>query len=210
MPGATPCGSLESRRMETEKQAERRLAGLVEAGMALASELDENALLQRIADLARDVIGARYAAVGIVAADESGLTRFVHSGVDITTAELIGDLPTGKGVLGVIIEEGRPLRLSEISEHPRSVGFPDHHPEMHSFLGVPVMGRAGVVGRLYLTEKIDESEFTKDDEMVALTFAAQAGVAIENSRLYDVVRNRSDELARRVRSSRPSIVSHSS
>ena len=180
-----------------EAQAERRLAGLVEAGMVLASELDEERLLQRIADLARGVIGARYAAVGIVGG-EGGLTRFVHSGVDRETADRIGDLPTGKGVLGVIIEEGRPLRLSEISDHPRSVGFPPHHPEMHSFLGAPVIGRGEVLGRLYLTEKLDGSGFTKDDELVAMTFAAQAGVAIENSRLYEVVRSRSDELARRV------------
>jgi signal transduction histidine kinase len=180
-----------------ELQAERRLAGLVEAGLALASELDEEALLQRIADLARDVIGARYAALGIVGG-EGGLTRFVHSGVDQETADKIGGLPTGKGVLGVIIEEGRPLRLPEISEHPRSVGFPPHHPEMHSFLGAPVIGRGEVIGRLYLTEKLNGGEFSKDDEMVAMTFAAQAGVAIENSRLYEVVRSRSDELARRV------------
>ena len=180
-----------------EQQAERRLAGLVEAGMVLASELDLDVLLQRIADLARGVIGARYAAVGIVGG-EGLLTRFVHSGVDQDTADRIGDLPTGKGVLGVIIEEGRPLRMPEISEHPRSVGFPPHHPPMHTFLGVPVAGRQGVVGRLYLTEKIDHNDFTKDDEMIAMTFAAQAGIAIENSRLYEVVRSRGDELVRRV------------
>src|SRR5687768_5459869 len=183
-----------------ELQAERRLAGLVEAGIVLTSELDTNALLQRIADLARDVIGARYAAVGIVS-DMDGdayLTRFVHSGIDQETADKIGDLPTGKGVLGVIIEEGRPLRMPEISEHPRSVGFPEHHPPMHTFLGVPVAGRQGVLGRLYLTEKIDYDDFTKDDEMIAMTFAAQAGAAIENAQLYEDVRSRSEELARRV------------
>lgn len=180
-----------------ELQAERRLAGLVEAGIVLASELDTTSLLQRIADLARDVIGARYAAVGIVGG-EGDLTRFVHSGIDLETADKIGDLPTGKGVLGVIIEEGRPLRMPEISKHPRSVGFPQHHPPMNTFLGVPVTGRQGVLGRLYLTEKIDQDDFTKDDEMIALTFAAQAGAAIENSRLYEVVRTRSEELARRV------------
>jgi signal transduction histidine kinase len=178
-------------------QAERRLAGLVEAGISLAAELDVDALLQRIADLARDVIGARYAAVGIL--DQEGLLgRFVHSGVDDATRRAIGDLPRGKGVLGVIIEEGRPLRLSEIGDHPRSVGFPEHHPEMHTFLGVPVVGRDGVLGRLYFSEKLDGGQFSKDDERIAMTFAGQAGVALDNSRLYEDIRRRSDELARRV------------
>src|SRR5688500_14785937 len=109
---------------------DRRLAALVEAGMVLASELDLDSLLQRIADLARDVVGARYAAVGVLA--ESGLhnlSRFIYSGIDAETARTIGDLPRGRGVLGVLIEEGRPLRLADISEHPKSFGFPAHHPE---------------------------------------------------------------------------------
>ena len=178
-------------------QAERRLAGLVEAGISLASELDVDSLLQRIADLAREVIGARYAAVGIL--DSEGmLGRFVHSGVDEPTAKKIGDVPRGRGVLGVIIDEGRPLRLEEISEHPRSAGFPPHHPPMHTFLGVPVVGRAGILGRLYFSEKTDGRPFTEDDERIALTFAAQAGIALDNSRLYEDISQRSEELGRRV------------
>lgn len=135
-----------------ESPAERRLAALVEAGMVLASEVDLEALLERIADLACEVIGAGYGAVGVLGEDGS-LVRFVYSGIDHPTARLIGDLPTGRGVLGVIIEEGRPLRLREISDHPRSIGFPPNHPPMHTFLGVPILSRGIVYGRLYLTEK---------------------------------------------------------
>lgn len=117
---------------------ERQTAALVEAGMALASELDLDSLLQRIADLAREVVGADYAAVGVLG-DRGELARFVWSGLDAGTAKKIGDLPQGVGVLGALIEEGRPLRLREISDHPRSSGFPDHHPPTHSFLGVPIV-----------------------------------------------------------------------
>lgn len=176
---------------------ERQLRALVEAGMILSSELDLNVLLQRIADLAREVVGARYAAVGVLG--ESGdLDRFVYSGIDHATADQIGDLPRGRGVLGVLIEEGKPLRLRHISGHARSFGFPEHHPPMESFLGVPIVVRGQVFGRLYLTEKQDAAEFTKDDERIALTLASQAGVAVENARLYLEVEARRDELARRM------------
>jgi signal transduction histidine kinase len=175
----------------------RQLSALIEAGIALASELQLDALLQRIADLSREVIGARYGAVGVVDL-EGRLTEFVHSGVDDATVDRIGHLPEGKGLLGVIITEGRPLRLKEISDHPQSAGFPEGHPEMRTFLGVPISGRGRVLGRLYLSEKEDGAEFTKDDERMAMMFAAQAGVAIENASLYDEVSRRGAELARRV------------
>jgi signal transduction histidine kinase len=174
--------------------ADRRLAALVEAGMVLASEIELEGLLQRIADLAREVIAARYAAVGVVGEDGT-LVRFVYSGIDDHTANAIGELPTGRGVLGVIIEEGRPLRLKEISDHHRSVGFPEAHPPMHTFLGVPLLSRGTVYGRLYLTEKTDRSAFSKDDERIALMFAAQAGVAIQNARLYEEVTSRRESMA---------------
>jgi signal transduction histidine kinase len=163
--------------------------------MVLASELDMDSLLQRIADLARDVVGARYAAVGVLA-DEGpqGLSRFVYSGIDEATAERIGELPRGRGVLGVLIQEGRPLRLREVSEHQRSYGFPPEHPEMHTFLGVPIIVRGRVFGRLYLTEKEAGEEFTKDDERIALTLASQAGIAVENARLVDEATERRREL----------------
>ena len=175
-------------------QSQRQTAGLVEAGLALASELDLDSLLQRIADLAREVVGARYAAVGVVG-DDGLLLRFVYSGIDPETADEIGDLPHGRGLLGVLIEGGRPMRMPEISEHPQSYGFPANHPPMHSFLGVPIIIRERVFGRLYLTEKQGASTFTKDDERIAMTLAAQAGVAIQNANLLDEIRARSEELA---------------
>ena len=178
----------------TDQPAERRLAGLVEAGMVLASEVDLDQLLQRIADLARDVIGARYAAVGVLG-DDGRLSRFIYSGIDDHTAKLIGDLPSGHGVLGVIIEEGRPLRLREISEHARSAGFPPNHPPMHTFIGVPILSRKTIYGRLYLTEKEGGNAFSKDDERIAMLFAAQAGVAIQNTNLHEEVISRRSSMA---------------
>lgn len=179
------------------KQVDRRLSALVDAGLALAADLDLDSLLQRIADQSREVIGAGYGAVGVLG-EKDELTRFIYSGIDEVTADKIGDLPTGRGVLGALVEENRPLRLREISDHPRSYGFPANHPPMHTFLGIPIVVRGRVFGRLYLTEKAGGEEFTKDDERLALTFAAQAGVAIENARLYDEVQERRDELTRRV------------
>jgi signal transduction histidine kinase len=167
---------------------------LVEAGLVLASELDIDALLQRIADLTREVLGARYGAVGVVG-DDGLLLRFVYSGIDQETADRIGDLPHGRGLLGVLLEGGRPMRMREISEHPDSYGFPPNHPPMHSFLGVPIIIRDRVYGRLYLTEKEGGSDFTKDDERIAMTLAAQAGVAIQNANLLEEVKARGDELA---------------
>lgn len=177
-----------------EPSEQRRLAALIESGMAMASELDLDGLLQKIADLARYVIGAEYAAVAVLG-DDTSLIKFVHSGVPEETPQRIGRLPQGKGVLGVIIEEGRPLRLAEITAHPRSVGFPEHHPEMHSFLGVPMSARGRIYGRLYLTNKKDASEFLEEDERIALTFASQAGVAIENAHLYEEIKAKTEELA---------------
>lgn len=169
----------------------------MEAGMVLASELDLDPLLQRIADLAREIMRAEYAAVGVLG-EEEDLARFVFSGISRAQADKIGDLPRGRGVLGALTREGKPLRLHEITDHPDSYGFPEHHPPMHTFLGVPITIRGRVFGRLYLSEKLDKSDFTKDDERIALTLATQAGVAIENARLLDTVRQRSEELARRV------------
>ncbi|MDP9233980.1 MAG: GAF domain-containing sensor histidine kinase [Actinomycetota bacterium] len=174
--------------------AQRQTAGLVEAGLALASELDLDALLQRIADLARELVGAHYSAVGVVG-DNGLLLRFAYSGIDHATAKEIGDLPHGRGLLGVLLEGGRPMRLREISRHPDSYGFPPHHPPMHSFLGVPIVVRGRVYGRLYLTEKVGGAEFSKDDERLAMTLAAQAGVAIQNANLLEEIRARSEELA---------------
>ena len=174
--------------------AQRQTAGLVEAGLALASELDLDVLLQRIADVAREVLGARYAAVGVVG-DDGLLTRFVYSGIDQRTADEIGDLPHGRGLLGALLEGGRPLRMREITDHSASYGFPPNHPPMHTFLGVPIVVRDQIFGRLYMTEKEAGAEFSKDDERIAMTLAAQAGVAIDNANLLEEVKLRGDELA---------------
>jgi signal transduction histidine kinase len=167
---------------------------LVEAGMVLASEHDLDALLQRIADISREVIGAAFGAVGVLG-ERGELARFIYSGIDRELADNIGDLPVGRGVLGALIEENRPLRLHEISDHPRSFGYPPNHPPMHTFLGVPIVVRNRIFGRLYLTEKQGQQDFTKDDERLALSFAAQAGVAIENAALIEEVRSRGEALA---------------
>lgn len=172
----------------------RQTAALVEAGLALASELDIDALLQRIADLAREVVGANYAAVGVVG-DNGLLLRFVYSGIDQATADKIGDLPQGRGLLRVLVEGGRPMRMKRISDHSESYGFPPNHPPMNSFLGVPIVVRDQTFGRLYITEKEGAAEFSKDDERIAMTLAAQAGVAIHNANLLDEIRARSEELA---------------
>ncbi len=177
-----------------ERPWEERLTALVDAGMMLTSTLDLDSLLQRIADLSMEVIDCEYAALGVLAKNGM-LERFVHSGVEVEVARWIGHLPEGKGVLGVIIEEGKPLTLGEVSDHPRSVGFPAHHPEMHSFLEVPIVVRGQIFGRLYLTNKNGAADFSKSDERVALMFASQVGAAIANARLQEEVLGRTQEVA---------------
>ena len=168
-----------------ETQSSERLRALVEVGIALSSELSLDALLQRLVEAAARLTGARYAALGVI--DQSGtrLERFLTHGIDAETHERIGDPPRGRGILGVLISDARPLRLRELAEDPRSFGFPPGHPEMHSFLGVPVMLRGVAYGNLYLTEKEDGGEFTDEDEELVALLAAQAAVAIENARLYE-------------------------
>jgi signal transduction histidine kinase len=166
------------------QQAETRLRELIEASIALNSELSLDNLLQKIVETAASITGARYAALGVI--DESGaaLERFITTGVDEDTRKTIGDLPRGRGILGVLIREARPLRLTHLGDDPRSVGFPPGHPPMDCFLGVPVMLRGVAFGNLYLTEKQD-GEFTDDDQELVTLLAAQAAVAIENARLYE-------------------------
>jgi signal transduction histidine kinase len=162
-----------------------RLHRLIEAGIALSSELSLDALLQRLAETAAELTGARYAALGVI--DQTGreLERFLTHGIDPETHAAIGDLPRGRGILGVLIRESRPLRLQDIAEDPGSVGFPQHHPPMKTFLGVPVMLRGVAYGNLYLTEKEGGADFTGDDEEIVTLLASQAAVAIENARLYE-------------------------
>jgi signal transduction histidine kinase len=166
-------------------QTPERLRRLVEAGIALASELTLDALLQRLVETAAALTGAKYAALGVIDASGRELERFVTHGVDPETHARIGDLPRGRGILGVLIHEARPLRLTHISDDPRSVGFPPHHPPMGTFLGVPIVLRGVAYGNLYLTEKEGGAEFTQEDEDLTGLLAAQAAVAIENARLYE-------------------------
>jgi two-component system, NarL family, sensor histidine kinase DevS len=168
-----------------ETVAENRLRALLDATVALTSELSLEALLQRLVEIAAEITGARYAALGVI--DETGhtLERFVTTGVDADTRREIGDPPHGRGILGVLIHDAAPLRLHDLGADPRSVGFPPGHPPMKTFLGVPIMLRGAAFGNLYLTEKAGEEEFTADDEELARLLAAQAAVAIENARLFE-------------------------
>jgi len=164
----------------------RQLQALNVAGMALTSELDSSAVLQKVADEARRVASARYAALGVF--DDEGVVQlFVTSGLTPEERARIGPLPKGRGLLGLLQREPHPLRVAEISKHPASVGFPKGHPPMHSFLGTPILWRGRAIGNLYLTEKHGGAEFTADDEEAVQTLAAQAAIAIENARLYEQI-----------------------
>ena len=170
--------------MEAEATRDR-LRALVEAGIALSSELSLDALLQKLVETAAELTGARYAALGVIDRSRAGLERFVTTGVDPETYRQIGELPRGRGILGVLVSDATPLRLHDIADDPRSVGFPPGHPPMRSFLGVPVLLRNFAYGNLYLTEKADGTDFTEQDEELVRLLAGQAAVAIENARLYE-------------------------
>ena len=171
--------------MTTPAKQVDRLRILVAAGIALSSELSLDALLQRIVETAAELTGARYAALGVIDKSGQALERFLTTGVDAETHAAIGDLPRGRGILGVLIRETRTLRLHDLTEDPRSVGFPPHHPPMHTFLGVPIVLRGVAYGNLYLTEKAGGEDFSAEDEELTQLLAAQAAVAIENARLYE-------------------------
>jgi signal transduction histidine kinase len=162
-----------------------RLRRLVEAGIALNSELSLEALLQRLVDLAAELTDARYAALGVIDPAGHGLEGFYTTGVNVETKEAIAELPRGRGLLGVLIREAATLRLHDIADDPRSVGFPSNHPPMRTFLGVPIVLRGVAYGNLYLTEKTGGQDFTAEDEELTQLLAAQAAVAIENARLYE-------------------------
>jgi signal transduction histidine kinase len=173
--------------MPTDQPTEQqdRLRVLVEAGISLASELSLDALLQRIVETAAELTDARYAALGVVHPSGRGLERFLTTGVDEETYAAIGQIPQGRGILGVVMRETKPLRLHDIADDPRSVGLPPNHPPMHTFLGAPILLRGVAFGNLYLSEKRGGGDFTEDDEDLIQLLAAQAAVAIENARLYE-------------------------
>lgn len=172
----------------------KRLRSLLEAGIALNSELSLDAVLTRIVEAAAEVTGAEYAALGVI--DRSGheLERFVTHGIDEQTRAAIGELPRGRGILGLLIREARLLRLHDLTADPRAVGFPPNHPPMRSFLGVPILLRGIAYGNLYLTEKEGGEDFDEEDEELVSLLAAQAAVAIENARLYEAARRWSRQL----------------
>jgi len=162
---------------------------LLQAGLSLSSALSLDAVLHRIVELAVELTGARYGALGIVGEGDR-IVEFVTEGVSDEERRAIGPPPTGGGILGVLIADAEPLRLRSIQDDPRSVGFPPNHPPMRSFLGAPVKARGEVFGNIYLTEKRDADEFSTEDEDTLVVLAAQAGVAVANARLYEEAERR--------------------
>jgi signal transduction histidine kinase len=171
-----------------------RLRALLDAVVGIGSDLDLRSTLRRIVEAACALVGARYGALGVIGPDRL-LSDFITHGVDPETHAEIGDLPLGRGVLGLLITDPRPLRMPDITKHPRSYGFPPHHPPMHSFLGVPVRTRDQIFGNLYLAEKRDAAEFSDDDEEIVVALAAAAGAAIDNARLFALAQRRERWLA---------------
>jgi signal transduction histidine kinase len=171
-----------------------RLRALLDAVVGIGGDLDLRTVLQRIVAAACELAGARYAALGIVGPDRQ-LSDFITHGIGPELHAAIGQLPHGRGVLGLLITDPRPVRMPDITQHPRSFGFPANHPPMHSFLGTPVRIRDQVYGNLYLAEKQGAAEFTQDDEEIVVALAAAAGVAIDNARLFALATRREHWLA---------------
>jgi two-component system NtrC family sensor kinase len=172
-----------------------QLRTLVKTGMILSAKLSLEAVLQRIANMACKVVGAGYGALGVLDG-KGGLSQFITAGIDEKTKSTIGPLPVGKGILGVLVREAKPLRLKDLTMDPRAHGLPPNHPPMKSFLGVPIVSKGKVFGNLYLTEKRGAEEFSQDDEDIAKTLAAQAAIAIENASLYEELHRSYQELKR--------------
>ena len=174
--------------------SESRLRALLEASMAIASELSLDSLLQRLVTTAAELTGAQYAALGVIDHTREQLERFLTAGVDEETHRAIGEPPRGKGILGALITQATPLRLHDLADDPRSVGFPANHPPMHTFLGVPILLRGEAYGNFYLTEKAGGEDFTEEDQEIVSLLAAQAAIAIENARLYEATTQWSKQL----------------
>ncbi|MEV7414542.1 GAF domain-containing protein [Streptomyces sp. NPDC089919] len=181
-------------RIDEVRGTRDRLNGLLEAVMSVGRELDLPQVLRGIVEAAVVLVDAEYGALGVIG-DDKRLAQFLPVGISADLRAQIGDLPSGHGILGELIRHPEPLRLSELSQHPSSYGFPDHHPPMHSFLGVPIRVREEVFGNLYLTEKRGGVDFDAEDESVLSTLAVAAGIAIENARLFEEVRLRERWLA---------------
>lgn len=162
-----------------------QLRRLIEIGIALSSELSLEVLLRKLIETAVELTQASYGALGVIDRSGTGLEQFITVGIDAEAQARIGELPQGRGILGVLIRDRKSLRLAELGQDPRSIGFPPGHLPMHSFLGVPILLRGTAFGNFYLTEKADGAEFTDEDEEIVRLLAGQAAVAIENVRLYE-------------------------
>jgi len=180
---------------QTGRTPEQALAALNQAALSIASEVSVEKVLKQITDSARNLVGARYAALGVPGQDGQ-MEKFVTSGIEAGEAESIAHRPLGLGVLGAIMRESRSIRLPRVDDDPRSVGFPEGHPRMKSFLGVPIMAGSEVLGNLYLTDKViqledgtwvEAAEFSPGDQELVEMLAAHAAVAIQNARLYEQV-----------------------
>jgi len=184
---------------------EERFRRLIDVGSSLLSELDLEAVLKSVVDAARELTGARYAALGVLDRERRELERFINVGIDEETRRDIGNLPRGRGVLGELIREPAPLRLRDVNSHPHAYGFPPGHPPMHSFLGVPISVRGETYGNLYMTEKQGAEQFDQTDEEAAITLASWAGIAIENARLYTSLSEREAEIEQALRRAETSV-----
>lgn len=178
-----------------DDQALRRL---LDAGRSVISELDVEVILDRVLTTAAEITGARYAALGILDEERSGLERFIAHGVSASERQAIGRLPRGLGLLGTLIADPRPLRIDDLAEDPRSVGFPPGHPRMRTFLGAPIVVRGEAWGNLYLCDKSGDQPFTADDEEAVVVLAEWAAISLENARHYQDSERRRDELQRAV------------
>jgi signal transduction histidine kinase len=172
---------------ELDVSGRAAVQALSDAIGGIAGILTVEDVLELIVDRVRGLVGAKYAALGILAEDRLRIERFITSGISPEQRRLLGDPPQGHGLLGLIIKEGRSLRITDIPAHPESYGFPPNHPPMTTLLGVPVRLKNRIIGNLYLTDKIDAQEFSDDDQRLVELFAAHAGVAIENARLHEAV-----------------------
>jgi signal transduction histidine kinase len=165
--------------------AQDRLKQLVAATSGLITEVSLEGVLQRAVQISAEVIGARYAAIGVLSPDGRMLEHFTTYGIDSEVAARIGTPPRGHGILGLVIREAKAIRLPDLTKHPDTGGFPPHHPKMRSFLGVPIFGSRGVFGNLYLAEKTNAETFTEEDEDIAVLVAAKTAAAVENARHHE-------------------------
>jgi signal transduction histidine kinase len=188
-----------------ERIEDDRFRRLIDVGNEVLSELDLEAVLKSVVEAARELTGARYAALGVLDPERRELERFINVGIDEEARRGIGNLPRGRGVLGELIREPKPLRLRDVERHPHAYGFPPGHPPMHSFLGVPIAVRGETYGNLYMTEKQGAEEFDERDVEAAVTLASWAGIAIENARLYTSLSEREVEVEQALRRAETSV-----